>query len=311
MPDLSRWREYFKNFVIKTVDLPITNKVLTYLKDNGTMILPEYGEVIWSSDSEDYDDLDNTKQVDFTDFDQEIKRCIKEVGGSAFIKVNSKAPTDASWAMSTSNAPLEVTEPLLVWQLLKSSDRIQPCLEHCSPTLHFQSFIPIITGTEYRCFIQNNRLQAISQRDIHAHYPYTIENLDANSKSLTLFISENVIPVLSDYFEETELILDVYKTGNGDWKILDIDILAPETNCLLFDYNLDLKINIRPLKLPKISGVTQKKIYDWSGYCGLMRVRSLGNFSANNLSISRMSTDNQNLLSGSLKPSDLISAMQH
>ena len=209
--------------------------------------------------------------------------------------------------MSTSNSPLQVTEPLHVWQLLKSSDRIQNSLNTKQPKIKFSKFTQILGGTEYRCFIRDNRLIGISQRDIHAHYSYILDNLSENSKSLSLFISEKVVPVLSDYFEETDLVVDVFK-NNTSWSILDIDKLTPDTNCLLFDYDLDFTKNE---KISSIEGVQQIQCYDWRGPCCLMRVRSLGNFSPNNLSITRMSQDNQKLLSGSLEPSDFISAMQN
>ena len=59
-------------------------------------ILPQYQDVVWSSDSEEDDSEEVKSEVSFSTFDEQIRKSLAKVGGSAFLKIGNTAPTDAS-----------------------------------------------------------------------------------------------------------------------------------------------------------------------------------------------------------------------
>ena len=94
-----------------------------------------------------------------------------------------------------------------------------------TPTLILKPYQTEIGGGEYRCFIRNGRLLAITQRDIRAFYHYMTTNMKQTAQQLSLFITEKVIPSLTSL---NSFVLDLHLGQNS--KILVIDV-NPYSNC--------------------------------------------------------------------------------
>jgi len=314
--DIVNWHPVLSKYTCKVVKIPIAKNVLEYLRDNGTVLLPEYnlnkldGDDSWASGP--HSDDEERQLPSFPEFDQLVESGIEKLGGTVFIKLNWSAPIDATWASANQ---LKVSHPLHVWQLLKCSDRIQFDIErpfsYCNPPpkpneslstphLILKPHKPIAGGSEYRCFIRQGRVLAITQRDIRAFYEYMVNNMDSTGKRLNLFIAENIVPRLREKLSMENFVLDV-SIGNprdiaGTTTVVDVN---PFSNCqvdsLLFDWEQELlNPNVRQFWESTdilLEGVKSEPIYDWLGFCGFIRCRLKKNFSPSQYLQNRMSED--------------------
>lgn len=108
------------------------------------------------------------------------------MGGAVFIKTNWKCPKDAYWI--TAGQTLCCKDISDVYQLLKaSSDSKEDLLLYglpvfgennalnagnCKQCLVLKKWQEIHPGTEFRCFVRNKRLVAISPRDWPQYHEY-------------------------------------------------------------------------------------------------------------------------------------------
>lgn len=94
------------------------------------------------------------------------------LGGSAFIKTNWHSPKDAIWI--TAGQTLRVNDICDVYQLLKASNICREDFNNGSDHyITFKKWKEIHPGTEFRCFVRNRNLIAISPRDwpqYHEHF---------------------------------------------------------------------------------------------------------------------------------------------
>ncbi|RYE83996.1 MAG: hypothetical protein EOO65_03010, partial [Methanosarcinales archaeon] len=104
---------------------------------------------------------------------------------SLFVRSHFSAPNDATWMSATGSTACP--SPGHVFALLKGSDKVQHDLDlfdqlchHCAahglPTPTFQlALLPhysLARSNEFRVFVVNGRLAAISQRHATEHYPF-------------------------------------------------------------------------------------------------------------------------------------------
>ncbi|KAG5675293.1 hypothetical protein PVAND_005205 [Polypedilum vanderplanki] len=181
--------EQFKKNCIKTYYLSIPTDVLNYLKQD-LFILPKecnlhtglssqtentkfIGEASNFSDEEDDDDENVVPE--FPEFSKQILEILDKLGGSAFIKTNWHSPKDAFWI--TAGQTLKARDLSDVYQLLKASSICKEDLNIVNvENFHqivFKKWKEIHPGTEFRCFVRNKNLIAISPRDwpqYHEHF---------------------------------------------------------------------------------------------------------------------------------------------
>jgi hypothetical protein len=123
-----RWYPLVRKHAMKcrVVDLPLSFKA--YLEEDG-MLLPAGTEVREAesqlSDDDELvevgaEDVVVSSMVDLGDLDQRIASALGQLGGSAFIKLNFSAPTDAGWVNNGMKC-LNVAE---IYYVLKASERI-------------------------------------------------------------------------------------------------------------------------------------------------------------------------------------------
>ncbi|KAK9503502.1 hypothetical protein O3M35_010047 [Rhynocoris fuscipes] len=173
------WFPLFKNITISAEYEQIPDDVLQYLKDDGVTIPREaliekvkssYIDDItytdWDSDGEDDDEV---TLPTFPVFSNRLRNVMKKFGGSVFIKLNWSAPTDAAW-IATNNC-LKCCNLQDIYLLLKSSDKIANDLDATAVSLPNKFYIvmkkweDIHPGSEFRCFVSDRELIAITQRD--------------------------------------------------------------------------------------------------------------------------------------------------
>lgn len=261
----------------------------------------KYDVFLDADDSDDEDDnappvvrLPPNKR--FPEVHQRIKDEIAVLGGVVAPKLNWSAPKDAAELMEQKNT-MKCRTPDDIYFMLKSSNFVSHDLEHAfdgttpstseqsrsspqpsstsslgfNPVLVLRAYFDIHTALEFRCFVKQRNLVAITPRDLK-YYPY-LEGLRSTilERTKTLFHSK-----LQFTFPSGNFAFDIYipeKQGHdvGDneadapnphgrlsyARLIDINPWAPRTDTLLFDWKelLELKIPTPFLGIVGDSGV--------------------------------------------------------
>ncbi|KAF2770781.1 D123-domain-containing protein, partial [Teratosphaeria nubilosa] len=256
------WWPKYRTITPKSRMLPLSPPFLDYLRADG-IILPDDDQppqADWDSDSGVFSASDNPDAED-TDDDEEatdvvegwqnihgaIKRTIDELGGRVVPKLNWSAPKDATWMNANT---MDCRSPNDVYLLLKSSDFITHDLEHAfddaedTPDVSIQqSEIPYYLvlrktvpnfnpSVEFRCFVRNNKILGICQRDLN-HFDF-LSKMEGRLQSL---IQEFFDVRLRDTFEDDNFVFDVYVPSpyTRVW-LVDINPWAPRTDAILFSW---------------------------------------------------------------------------
>ncbi|KAF9574529.1 hypothetical protein BGW38_008311, partial [Lunasporangiospora selenospora] len=143
-----------------------------------------------SSDDEDQEEEEEVSTPHFPLLELEIEQAIEEFGGEVFPKLNWSSPRDASWIMASNT--LKCFNAADIFLLLKSSDFIAHDLGHayedCSDAVEvttsegkrgkqirkrpetfeliLRKWFDLAPSMEFRCFVKDNKLVGISQRDM-------------------------------------------------------------------------------------------------------------------------------------------------
>ena len=249
--------------------IPLNQPFLTYLRSDGiilpdeeTLDLIDSGTFSTIDDSlEPYPDEDDPDDpsLAWPTIHNAIKSTITELGGCVMPKLNWSAPKDATWIAATNS--MECRTPNDIYLLLKSSDFVTHDLdqafdgctretisEHDEPAnshieeigeipyhLVLRKTIPtFITSLEFRCFVRDQRLLAICQRDLN-HYEFLQKMVPFLHDMIDCFFEKR----LKRTFPDENFVFDVYipqpKEGGRVW-LIDINPWAPRTDPLLFSW---------------------------------------------------------------------------
>eukprot|EP00586_Coscinodiscus_wailesii_P021958 CAMPEP_0172495964 /NCGR_PEP_ID=MMETSP1066-20121228/79761_1 /TAXON_ID=671091 /ORGANISM="Coscinodiscus wailesii, Strain CCMP2513" /LENGTH=322 /DNA_ID=CAMNT_0013267995 /DNA_START=126 /DNA_END=1094 /DNA_ORIENTATION=+ len=198
---------------------------------------------------EDDDDDDTSTAIDysFPQFTEAINEGISSLGGSVFPKCNWSSPRDAAWInMGT----LKCTSAKEVYLLFKSSDFVVHDLEHALESqdeqhrqgdndnsfefcLVLRKWCHLHRSMEFRCFVKNHQLIAISQRDHTQYYPHLSSSLPRIRDLIHFEFHENIKSrfVLSCY------VVDLYIDTRGKVWVLDFNVWGEQTDSLLFSWD--------------------------------------------------------------------------
>lgn len=197
-----------------------------------------FGDVDWEQD-ESEDELDEAEAPCFKDLEATLQETLDELKGEAFVKLRWTSPQDAHWVCGG----LRCSTPGHVYLLLKSSDFIQHDLEHVydncwdttnpnvtsteekaeseddspslastkqNPCLVMRRWSHLNRAMEFRCFIYNNQLLAITQRypqDYHAYLQPGQPMHETVVSSIMSFFDEAEVP---DRYPHPHFVMDVY-----------------------------------------------------------------------------------------------------
>lgn len=252
------WYPKFKQVSIKSILIPLPAEFLEYLHTDG-VVLPE-GSLVTSGDRENDEDrvgeeLDVNWDTDtleatapsFPDFDSAIKKAINMLGGRVFPKLNWSSPKDATWIAFDKS--LKCTCPSDVYLLLKSSEFIthdltQPFV-HCEDyeeneeqpnigySLILRKWQDLNPGYEFRCFVRNNKLIAICQRNHTAFYDFIRhEKADIVSDIQAFFYH-----MVNLKFPNENYVFDVYRRDQGKLLLLDFNPFGQVTDGLMYTWD--------------------------------------------------------------------------
>ncbi|XP_055664222.1 cell division cycle protein 123 homolog isoform X4 [Falco peregrinus] len=240
----SVWYPRFRAVTIRSVILPLPENVKEYLLDDGTLVvsgredLPSHSqegnddaeEIQWSDD----ENTTTLKAPEFPEFTAKVQEAISSLGGSVFPKLNWSAPRDAYWIAMNSSLKCKALSDIFL--LFKSSDFItrdltQPFI-HCTddspdPPLDYElvlrKWCELIPGAEFRCFVKENKLIGISQRDYTQYYDHISKQHEDICRSIQEFFKKHI----QYKFLDEDFVFDVYRDSRAvvlPWQIRTLNI---------------------------------------------------------------------------------------
>ena len=249
------WYPCFKDVTVKSIAISLPECVREYLLSDG-VVLPDGKDCKLtesaSAGSDDEVDWENEAEHDtlvapsFPDFTEEVARCIQVLGGSVFPKLDWSSPKDAAWISFDRTLRCHCIRDILL--LLKSSDFVTHDLtapfEHCSDVLDssnqsvthhlvLRQWHDINADSEFRCFVQNNIVIAISQRHLDIHFPH----LSACKGTICSDILHFYHTFIERKFADADFTFDVWHKSREAIVLLDFNPFGPVTDSLLFSWN--------------------------------------------------------------------------
>jgi hypothetical protein len=245
--DIKNWYPKLSKFTYKTVIIPLPQEFVDYLNADSCFVPGFEGksnnEYDVDSDS-DGDTNSVSSQIHIPEFpllDAAIKEGIEAVGKSAFCKLNWSSPKDASW-IAFGNS-MQCFTPQDIYILLKASDFINHDLLHAydyciDNNKHSQpEFVLALRAfdsglelkSEFRCFIKQKKIIAISQRDSNFYEYLSSKKIEIQNAIFEFYdkIQQNV---LMDYF-----CIDVCVVGVSVL-LIDFNPFCEFTDPLLFEW---------------------------------------------------------------------------
>lgn len=158
-------------------------------------------------------------------------------------KLNWSAPKDATWINVTNS--MDCTTPNDIYLLLKSSDFVSHDLGHAfddtddkteDPLIPYhlvlRKFAQVNPSLEFRCFVRNRTLIAISQRDPN-HFEFLTKMKDDFRRVIMQFFDKHI----KDTFPDPNFTFDVYipPPHKRVW-LVDFNPWAMRTDPLLFSW---------------------------------------------------------------------------
>ncbi|KAM9335011.1 translation initiation factor eIF2 assembly protein [Symphorus nematophorus] len=253
----SVWYPIFKKHTIKSLILPLPQNVIDYLLDDGTLVVSGSDHNTQqthtnNSDSNAEEDIqwsddETTTTVtapEFPEFNSKVLEAINALGGRVFPKLNWSAPRDANWIAL--NSSLQCHSLSDIFLLFKSSDFIthdltQPflvCSDQDSPDpvinyeLVLRKWSELIPGGEFRCFVKENKLIAISQRDYTQYYQHILKQEEQICQAIQEFFSQHI----QYNFLDEDFVFDVYRDSQGRVWLIDLNPFGEVTDSLLFTW---------------------------------------------------------------------------
>uniref|UniRef100_A0A673YNX3 Translation initiation factor eIF2 assembly protein n=1 Tax=Salmo trutta TaxID=8032 RepID=A0A673YNX3_SALTR len=248
----SVWYPIFKKHTIKSLILPLPQNVIDYLLDDGTLVVSGGDNNTQQNHTNNSDSEEEDVQApEFPEFNSKVLEAINTLGGCVFPKLNWSAPRDANWIAL--NSSLQCQSLSDIFLLFKSSDFIthdltQPYLTRTHlltlpfPHTHTHLFFPLfnsvvkwselLPGGEFRCFIKENKLIGISQRDYTQYYHHISKQEAQICHSIQEFFSQHV----QYQFLDEDFVLDVYRDSWGKMWLIDLNPFGEVTESLLFTW---------------------------------------------------------------------------
>lgn len=247
----SSWYPLFEKVTMKSVWLPVPAEVAAYIQSGGTVVSTEATTADTNTDDEEdcvdweaaEEDAPELQRPEFAAFDSAVRTALAAVGGAAFVKLNWSAPADVRW-LSVGRALRSQTAEE-VHLLLRSSGRLQRDL--CSPfegcvdagaasvdlQLVVRQWEDVSPAAEFRCFVIEGHLMAISQRETSQYFPHLERDASSVVTDITSFFKENI----RAKFPLQSYVFDVYRSTKDFVRLLDFSPLSPPTDPALFTWH--------------------------------------------------------------------------
>ncbi|RUS74577.1 hypothetical protein EGW08_017658 [Elysia chlorotica] len=231
---------------------------------------------------------------DLKDFDDQVVSAIKELGGRVFPKLNWSSPKDATWI--SFDKTLLCTCPSDIYLLLKSSEFIShdtdqpfikcedideacaaPAVQYC---LVLREWHPPDPSTEFRCFVKDDQLIGISQRNSTKFYPYIKKEKALIREDISRFFRTKI----SRRFPQSSYVFDVTRPKQGSITLIDFNPFGEVTDGILFTWddlptlNESCDIDNKGEKIPQFRCVESEegvKLADYANYAIPLDIQDL------------------------------------
>nr|AFK43861.1 unknown [Lotus japonicus] len=259
---IQEWFPKFKSVSIKTIIHQLPESFIQYLLDDtGPFLLPQSvlnedafpNRIHNPVDEQDFqvlegsdDEADETSPPpSFPELELKVKESIVALGGAVFPKLNWSGPKDSAW-MSTTGT-LCCTNSSEIALLFRSSDSLVHDLCHAYDScqdksssrpqnffLALRKWYPSLKpDMEFRCFVREQKLVGISQREVTTFYPILLEK----KNDLLLLMQGFFNNYVRTRFESENYTFDVYITKDERVKVVDFNPWASFTLSLLFTWD--------------------------------------------------------------------------
>ncbi|XP_076760808.1 translation initiation factor eIF2 assembly protein [Xylocopa sonorina] len=233
----SWYLQFYKDSLRATI-INIPDDVLDYLEHDAFVLPVEATSTTlqnaeWMDGSPVVNEEQSSEfQPTFPRFSEKIQNAIDEYG-AIFVKTNWSSPSDATWVAPTKTLKCKTLEE--VYLLLKCSDRIakdlsnvknyKDCETPMKSCLILKQWRDINPCTEFRCFVIEKELIAISQRDISQYHSYNeTEKYNIQTDIKSLFMER-----IRDRFPLNNFSFDVIRYRKDKVKIVDFGPLDEST----------------------------------------------------------------------------------
>jgi len=238
------WHPQFRKVTFKSEIIPLSEEFIKYLGEDGIYMpesaFPKFkkdetyegGDTNWDEENGDTEEAANLPN--FHELEEKIKQVIKKFQGAVFPKLNWSSPKDATWMSVTGN--LKCQTPHDIFLLLKSSDFIV----HDLSLLPLDKYVLVLRkwydlnlSMEFRCFVKNHKLVAISQRDYTTFYRFLLEMKFTLQEDIIEFFETEI----SGKFPAADYTFDVFVTKQERVWLVDFNPWEDITESLLFDWD--------------------------------------------------------------------------
>lgn len=244
------WYPEFRSVTIRSIIIPLEDAFIRFILSDGIK-LPSGTNVSscakfhleedcsWSSDDNEDDDDDN---YCFPELNAKIEEAIRQLGGAVMPKLNWSAPKDGTWINEGS---MKCQTPGDVYILLKSSDfcshdllyAFSNCEEQDQADsvpyhLILRKWCNLHVSMEFRCFVTQRKLAAVSQREHTQYYPYLKNEKDSILDLIVNFYLRCIRPK----FLLQKFVFDCYVDKNQKVFLIDFNVWGQSTDSLLYDW---------------------------------------------------------------------------
>ncbi|UXI18822.1 hypothetical protein NH340_JMT04765 [Sarcoptes scabiei] len=295
----SNWYKLLGDCSIESDIIRIDKKFIEYLLSDG-IILPEscnseqihhnsiandccYDEEQFVSEvlenqTESRDECgDDLQVIEFPSIEKQLRRCLRKFQ-HVFIKLNWSSCEDSCWMHATRTKCSDLTS---IFLLLKSSDKIVHDLtdpfEGCEDSdrinrevfnyeLIVRKWIEINPSMEFRCFIVNQTIVAISQRDVRTYYEHIAKEQSIIVQDIFEFFNNRI----RAKFPLHNYVIDVFRPDINSIVLIDVNVFGPLTDSLLFDWEELIAISNRN-DLDNLSSLPEFRFIE--NHCGIQPQR--------------------------------------
>jgi D123 len=210
-----------------------------------------HGNDRWSSDEEEeMDEQNGTQESEFSfpTLNLRLAEAIRTLKGAVVPKLNWSVPKDAAWVNGGS---LKCEAPGDIYVLVKSSDfclhdvllkawkecqDYDPSVPHPQLELILRKWCNLNPSMEFRCFVRQDELIAISQRDHTQHYAHLLQHKTRIQELLSEFF-EDIVRNRFGNGSVHNYVIDVYLDQKHRVWLIDFNIWARSTDSLLFEWS--------------------------------------------------------------------------
>ncbi|GMM52387.1 cell proliferation protein [Starmerella bacillaris] len=188
------------------------------------------------NDNDSESDSDSVEASSFlkkppAEFHTLIEQAIAELDGAVMPKLNWSAPRDAAWMLPGNS--LKCINANDIYSALKSSDYIvhDLQLQPENVVLVLRQWFDLHPATEFRCFVNNGELIAISQRDMN-YYDF----LESRSSQI-IDACKVLASTIVSKFPENMFVFDIHLTKKDKAFLIDINPWNEKTDSILFTWD--------------------------------------------------------------------------